>query len=132
MGLADSNIFYENLKTKLSEQINGVENVECLESLGLIADDPILKLNTPLDTVSHFLSKKLNLASHERDLVILRHEIGITWPDNRKENRGINFVVYGEDGGHSAMAKTVGYPAAIAVKMILDGKVIEIKFEFRF
>ena len=36
--------------------------------------------------------------------------------------RGVNFVVYGDIDGHSAMAKTVGYPAAIAAKMILDGK----------
>lgn len=31
-------------------------------------------------------------------------------------------MVYGDINGHSAMAKTVGYPAAIAAKMILDGK----------
>lgn len=47
--------------------------------------------------------------------------MGIAWPDNRKEIRGINLVVYGDINGHSAMAKTVGYPAAIASKMILDG-----------
>ncbi|KAJ8965272.1 hypothetical protein NQ314_004235 [Rhamnusium bicolor] len=58
---------------------------------------------------------------NERDIIILRHDIGILWPDNRKETRGINFVVYGDSNGHSAMAKTVGYPAAIATKMILDG-----------
>lgn len=57
----------------------------------------------------------------ERDLVILRHSLGIIWPDSRREDRGINLVVYGEHGGHSAMAKTVGFPAAIATKMILDG-----------
>lgn len=46
--------------------------------------------------------------------------MGIEWPDNKKETRGINLVVYG-DSTYSAMAKTVGYPAAIAAKMILDG-----------
>jgi alpha-aminoadipic semialdehyde synthase len=56
-------------------------------------------------------------------LVILRHEIGINWPDNKKELRGVNFVVYGDVNGYSAMAKTVGYPAAIAAKMILDGEI---------
>lgn len=56
----------------------------------------------------------------ERDLIILRHTLGIAWPDNKKEIRGINLVVYG-DATYSAMAKTVGYPAAIAAKMILDG-----------
>lgn len=61
------------------------------------------------------------LDKNERDLVILRHEIGIAWPDNKREVRGINFVVYGDINGHSAMAKTVGYPTAIATKMVLDG-----------
>lgn len=65
---------------------------------------------------------------HERDLIILRHEIGIRWHDGRREERGINFVVYGQPAstnGHSAMALTVGYPAAIAAKMIVDGEIQE-------
>lgn len=64
----------------------------------------------------------------ERDLIILRHTLGIAWPDNKKETRGINLVVYG-DAKCSAMAKTVGYPAAIAAKMILDGKRPKWSFE---
>lgn len=54
-------------------------------------------------------------------MVILRHEVGIRWNDGRREERGINFVAYGQPNGHSAMAMTVGTPAAIAAKMILDG-----------
>ena len=30
---------------------------------------------------------------------------------------------YGEPTGYTAMAKTVGYPAAIASKMVLDGEI---------
>lgn len=59
---------------------------------------------------------------HERDLVILRHEIGILWPDGRRELRGINLVEYGTPEGHSAMSRTVGFPAAIAAKMVMDGE----------
>jgi hypothetical protein len=58
----------------------------------------------------------------ERDLVVLRHEVAILWPDGKRELRGINLVEYGEIDGHSAMAKAVGFPAAIASKMILDGE----------
>lgn len=57
--------------------------------------------------------------------MILRHELGISWPGGKKETRGINFVVYGDINGHSAMAKTVGIPAGIATKMILDGEIQE-------
>ena len=100
------------------------ESVKTIEDLGLLEEDLVLKLNTPLDTLTHYLSKKLCYDKNERDLVILRHDIGILWPDNRRENRGINLVLYGEPRGYSAMARTVGYPTAIAVKMILDGMVL--------
>lgn len=39
--------------------------------------------------------------------------------------RHIDFVVYGDKDGYSAMAKTVGYPAAIAAKMVLESKYVE-------
>ncbi|KAI8129993.1 mitochondrial, Alpha-aminoadipic semialdehyde synthase [Lucilia cuprina] len=122
LGLADSSIFYENLKQKLVERIG---DAECLENLGLLEDTPVVKLNTPLDTLSHYLAKRLAFERHERDLVVLRHEVGIRWQDGRIEERGINFVVYGQPHGHSAMAMTVGKPAAIAAKMILDGEIQE-------
>lgn len=58
--------------------------------------------------------------------MILRHEIVARWSDNTREEKGINFVAYGQpasEGGHSAMAVTVGFPAAIAAKMVLDGEI---------
>lgn len=123
LGLADQSIFYENLRQKLSERVG---DPEALESLGLLEDVPVKKLGTPIDTLSYFLSKKLAFNDHERDLVVLRHELGVRWGDGRREQKGINFVVYGQPavtGGHSAMAVTVGFPAAIAAKMILDGEI---------
>lgn len=63
---------------------------------------------------------------NERDIVILRHEFVVRWPDHTREEKGVDFVVYGTpaaQGGNSAMALTVGYPAAIATKMILDGEI---------
>lgn len=95
--------------------------MKAIEDLGLLQEDLVLKLNTPLDTLTHYLSKKLYYEKNERDLIILRHDIDILWPDNRRESKGINLVLYGDATGHSAMARTVGYPTAIAVKMILDG-----------
>lgn len=70
----------------------------------------------------------MNLGYDERDIVILRHEFIVHWPDNTREEKGVNFVVYGkpaDQGGHSAMALTVGYPTAIATKMLLDGEIQE-------
>lgn len=42
--------------------------------------------------------------------MILRHEFIVRWPDNTREEKGVDFVVYGKpaEQGHSAMALTVG------------------------
>lgn len=37
-------------------------------------------------------------------------------------------VEYGDGKGTTAMARTVGLPAAIAAKMVLDGKCLNLKF----
>lgn len=49
----------------------------------------------------------------------------IRWPDRRREHRGINLVSYGnsDPSGYSAMAKTVGFPCAIATRMVLDKEI---------
>jgi alpha-aminoadipic semialdehyde synthase len=59
----DPSIFYENLKTRLVERI-GNQGAQAVESLGLLGDDPIVKCGTPLDTLSHYLSKKLQLGEY--------------------------------------------------------------------
>ncbi|KAB0795235.1 hypothetical protein PPYR_12074 [Photinus pyralis] len=125
IGIQDHNIIYENLKAKIAEHSQSNEAVTVLEDLGLLTDAKVVKCGSPLDTLTYHLSIKLNLQNDERDLVILRHDIGILWPDNKRETRGINFVVYGDVNGNSAMAKTVGYPAAVATKMVLDGEIQE-------
>lgn len=57
LGLTDPTIFYENLKTKLAERIPAY--VDCIEQLGLLDETPVVRLNTPLDTLSNYLSKRL-------------------------------------------------------------------------
>lgn len=43
--------------------------------------------------------------------MILRHEFIVRWPDHTREEKSVDFVVYGtpsSQSGHSAMALTVG------------------------
>lgn len=123
LGLADSSIFYDNLQQRLADRIGSIEGIM---QLGLLEEIPVKKCNTPLDTLSHYLTTKLAFSETERDLVILRHELIVRWADNSREERGINFVAYGQpasEGGHSAMAVTVGFPTAIATQMILEGEI---------
>ena len=58
----------------------------------------------------------------ERDIIIMRHEVGVEWPDKSSETKNIDLVVYGDPKGYSAMAATVGFPTGIAALMVLDGQ----------
>lgn len=62
------------------------------------------------------------IGERDRDVVILRHDIGILWPNGNREKRGITLVEYGQVNGQTAMARTVALPSAITAKMVLDGK----------
>ncbi|KAJ8667132.1 hypothetical protein QAD02_008794 [Eretmocerus hayati] len=135
LGLASDDIFFENLKRKLADRVGSESRAEAIEQLGLLDDTkPVQRLGSPLRTLSEHLAARLAYAPGERDLVVLHHEVRIRWPDGRLEQRDINLVQYGDvrasnssdpipSNAHSAMARTVGYPAAIAVKMILDGEI---------
>jgi saccharopine dehydrogenase-like NADP-dependent oxidoreductase len=51
----------------------------------------------------------------------MRHDVGVEWPNRKEETFHVDFVIYGRPKGYSAMAATVGYPTAIAAKMVLEG-----------
>lgn len=69
-----------------------------------------------------FLCLNSIVEKHERDVLLMRHQVGVTWPDKSSITRNVGMCVYGENNGFSAMAKMVGLPCAIATKMVLEGK----------
>lgn len=96
-----------------------------LEYLGLFSEEVLGATGrTAADAMVHLLQEKLPLRENERDLVILMHKLKVEYEGDsgRKEEIISTFTSYGDPGGHTAMAKTVGLPAAIAVKLILTGK----------
>ncbi|KAM7438042.1 hypothetical protein ABFA07_012446 [Porites harrisoni] len=95
--------------------------LQAIKDLGLLSDEPVLQQKTPLDTLCLYLTKKLAYGEGERDLVLLQHDITVEMTDKTQENRRIDMICHGEPNGHSAMARTVGLPVAIATKMMLDG-----------
>lgn len=58
----------------------------------------------------------------------MRHQIEFTWPDKTRVLRNIGLCAYGDSNGVSAMSKTVGLPCAIATKMVLESKHLNISF----
>ncbi|KAJ3099440.1 hypothetical protein HK100_004883, partial [Physocladia obscura] len=61
-------------------------------------------------------------SNNERDLVVMHHVFGVEWSDGKKNELTSTLIAYGDPQGYSAMAKTVGLPAAMATEMILNGE----------
>lgn len=60
IGQVDSNIFYDNLKNLVQRELDGdTQMVSSIEKLGLLDDIPVVKHGSPLDTISHYLNKRL-------------------------------------------------------------------------
>ncbi|KAG0260345.1 hypothetical protein BG011_001946 [Mortierella polycephala] len=80
---------------------------------------------TSMDSFCNLLMNKLKYNPMERDMVILHHEFGVELKDGTEQTRTSTMVSYGTFETYTAMAKTVGYPAAMATEMLLKGEIPE-------
>ncbi|OJJ02762.1 hypothetical protein ASPVEDRAFT_72565 [Aspergillus versicolor CBS 583.65] len=94
-----------------------------LRWIGVFSDEKITPRGNPLDTLCASLEQKMQYGPDERDLVMLQHKFGIEHKDGSKEVRTSTLCEYGVPGGYSAMAKLVGIPCGVAVKLVLDGTI---------
>jgi alpha-aminoadipic semialdehyde synthase len=90
-----------------------------------LPSEPPAPVATPIDLFAMLLQHKLRYAPHERDLVVLGHEV-ITRSEAPEQQRievhSSSLVVYGTPTA-SAMARCVGLPIAFAALLVLDGSV---------
>ena len=96
-----------------------------LRWLGLLSNERIgCTGDTAAAMLIHLLQTKLPLTPEMRDMVVLLHELDVEYPDDDKSPERIRstLVVEGEAGGTTAMAKAVGLPVLIAVKLLLNGE----------
>ncbi|XP_071815872.1 alpha-aminoadipic semialdehyde synthase, mitochondrial-like isoform X2 [Apostichopus japonicus] len=96
-----------------------------IKELDLLSDQVLHKLSSPMATFAYHLGQKLSYSEGERDLVIMRHQVGVENPDKSTGMEEVSLTIYGEPYGFSAMAKSVGYPTAIAARMLLDDEIHE-------
>ncbi|MFQ6100019.1 MAG: saccharopine dehydrogenase C-terminal domain-containing protein [Anaerolineae bacterium] len=115
----------DNLKADLAAFLNvsptsGV--MMALEWLGLLDDAPVSDKTTLLDILADQMLVKMPYREGERDLVILVHEFIAEYAE-RREHISSTLIDFGVPGGNSAMARTVGLPAAIGTRMILEEEI---------
>uniref|UniRef100_A0A8C7UP61 Aminoadipate-semialdehyde synthase n=1 Tax=Oncorhynchus mykiss TaxID=8022 RepID=A0A8C7UP61_ONCMY len=91
------------------------------ELFGMLSKEAVPHAETVLASLAKHLEARLSFG--ERDMIIMRNDVGLRHSTGELETKHISLVVYGDSNGFSAMAKTVGYPAAIAARMVLDGEI---------
>lgn len=93
--------------------------------LGMDSDELINRGDcTAAEILQFILEEKLALQPTDKDMVVMMHEIEYVINGDAKKITS-TLIVEGEDGIHTAMAKTVGLPLGIAAKLILEGKLTE-------
>ena len=114
----------EKLKVFLGTDANS-EVIDKLSWLGIFEDTKIGIANaTPAQILQHLLEQKWILKPHDKDMIVMQHQFVAHNKSTNKSRKIISsLVVTGDDNIHTAMAKTVGLPMAIAARKILKGEI---------
>ncbi len=117
----------EELKRAVAERLSrdpGAPEFAPLEWLGLFSDSEKVEKEpgTVLDALCALMQSKMAFKEGERDMIVLHHSFRIEEADGTTRSATSTLIDYGIPHGDSAMARTVSLPAAIAVDMILGGR----------
>ncbi len=94
-----------------------------LEWLGLFEAKPLpAATGSALDNLTALMVDKLRYEEGERDMVVLQHEFLVRTESGGTQRIVSTLVDYGVPGGDSSMSRTVGLPAAIGARLVLEGK----------
>lgn len=95
-----------------------------LQWLGLFSEEKIaVDAENSTEALTHLISKKLELTADIRDMVVIMHRLGVSYPKTKRKEQYISTMIHnGEKGSFTAMAKSVGLPAAIVGQLILNEK----------
>jgi len=98
---------------------------EKLEWTGLLSDEKIkIKNGSPAQIVQALLEDKWKLQKDDKDLIVMQHLF--EYEMNGVEHKITSSLsLTGESQIKTAMAKTVGLPLAIAIKLFLEDKIKE-------
>jgi saccharopine dehydrogenase (NADP+, L-glutamate forming) len=92
--------------------------------LGLFGETPLpAEKGSALDNLAALMIEKLRYEEGERDMIVLQHEFLVRTEAGRNERITSTLIDYGVPGGDSSMSRTVGLPAAIATRLVLEGKI---------
>ena len=126
------------------EERTDSEVMQKLDWLGVFENEPVrIKDASPAQLLQDLLERKWKLKENDKDMIVMQHLfdyvpgpaisnatghlakdiLELLKPEYGKRRITSSLVVKGEDQVYTAMAKTVGLPAAIVAKYILNGQV---------
>lgn len=117
----------KDLKKALSSHLNIDEDSDIInrfEWLDLLSDDPLpVTKGSALDILGAKMLEKLQYEEGERDMIILQHTFIAAYKDGKKEKITSTLIDFGIPHGDTSMARTVGLPAAISTRLVLEEKI---------
>ncbi len=98
--------------------------IEAFEWLGLFNENDIGRNDdSPFEVVADLMISKMMVGEKERDMVVMQHTFLASYPDGKKEVIKSRMLDFGTLETDTSIARTVALPAAVGVKMILDGEI---------
>jgi len=117
----------DDIKAAVAARLNlaaGSPVISAMGWLGLFDDTRLpAEKGSALDNLAALMVEKLRYEAGERDMIVLRHEFLVRTETGRNERITSTLIDYGVPGGDSSMSRTVGLPAAIASRLVLEGKI---------
>jgi len=115
-----------NLEEKFCKEFEISESSESFQKikwLDIFSNKKVeLENATPAQILQKILEEKWTLCEEDKDMIVMQHQFEFTIDGSRKKLRS-SLVVFGDNQRDTSMAKTVGLPVAIAVKLILNGEI---------
>jgi saccharopine dehydrogenase (NADP+, L-glutamate forming) len=98
--------------------------LEAFDWLGLFSDTVMgYGVTSPFEITSDLMIEKMWLENNERDMIVMQHLFLASHSDGKKEVISSRMLDFGSPATNTSIARTVALPAAMAVKMILTGKI---------
>jgi saccharopine dehydrogenase-like NADP-dependent oxidoreductase len=119
-GLGETRDLKNRVAAHLGVDPDGPE-ISNMEWLGLLGQDRLPGPDAPVDILTARMLEKMSYNEGERDMLVLQHTFMAEYPDKR-EFITSTMIDFGIPGGDSSMNRTVGLPAAVGVRFILEGR----------
>lgn len=99
------------------------DDLHRLEWLGIFSEEKItIDSATPAQMLQDVLERKWMMKDTDNDMIVMRHEVRYELDDKFHEHIS-TMILKGDDRQHTAMAKTVGLPLGIMVRLLLQSEI---------